>query len=255
VKSAAARRICRSAALFSLAGNSIQAKSFQALAAIYDGISMDFSVARRNMVENQIRPNKVTSLPLLQALLDVPRERFVPDVARGVAYVDDDVPLGGGRCLMEPKVFARLAQAADIQPSDVLLDVGAATGYGPAVLSKLAGTVVALEEDSALAKALSANIDALGLVNVVAIEGRLAAGYAKQAPFDVILFEGAVHDVPAAIADQLAEGGRLVAVLDRGGAGQAILMVRRHGALSHRVLFDAATPRLPGFAPQPSFVF
>lgn len=207
------------------------------------------------MVENQIRPNKVTSLPLLQALLDVPRERFVPDAAQGVAYVDDDVPLGGGRWLMEPMLFARLAQAAEIKSSDMLLDVGAASGYGPAVLSRLAGTVVALEENPALAKALSANVDALGLVNVVAVNGPLAAGWAKQGPFDVILFEGAVHDVPAAISDQLAEGGRLVGVLDRGGAGQAFLMTRRHGALSHRVLFDAATPLLPGFAPQPAFVF
>ena len=216
---------------------------------------MDFSVARRNMVDNQLRPNKITSLPLIQALLDVPRERFVPDAARGVSYVDDDVPLGGGRWLLEPMLFARLAQAAEIKPSDVLLDVGAVTGYGAAVLSKLAATVVALEEDAALTKALSANIDALAIDNVAAIEGKLAAGCAKQAPFDVILLEGAAHDIPAALADQLAEGGRLVGVIDKGGAGQAILMTRRHGVLSRRVLFDAATPLLPGFAPQPTFVF
>lgn len=212
------------------------------------------------MVDNQIRPNKVTSQALIQALLDVPRERFVPDQARGVAYVDDDVPLGGGRWLMEPMLFARLAQSADIKPADVLLDVGGVTGYGPAVLSKLAGTVVALEQDSGLAKTLGANLDGLSIDNVAVIEGPLAAGCPKQGPFDVILFEGAVHDVPAAIADQLAEGGRLVAVIDPslpngGGAGQAILMMRRHGALSRRVLFDAATPLLPGFAPQPTFVF
>lgn len=216
---------------------------------------MDFSVARRNMVDNQLRPNKITSSPLIQALLDIPRERFVPDAARGVAYVDDDVPLGGGRWLLEPMLFARLAQAAEIKSSDVVLDVGAVSGYGAAVLSKLAATVVALEEDGALAKALAANIDALALDNVAAIEGRLGAGCAKQAPFDVILLEGAAHDIPAALADQLAEGGRLVGVIDKGGAGQAILMTRRHGVLSRRVLFDAATPLLPGFAPQPTFVF
>lgn len=216
---------------------------------------MDFSVARRNMVDNQLRPNKITSLPLIQAVLDIPRERFVPDAARAVAYVDDDVPLGGGRCLLEPMLFARLAQAAEIEPSDVVLDVGAVTGYGAAVLSKLAATVVALEEDAAFAKALAGNIDALAIDNVAVIEGKLAAGCAKQAPFDVILLEGAAHDIPAALADQLAEGGRLVGVIDKGGAGQAILMTRRHGVLSRRVLFDAATPQLPGFAPQPTFVF
>ncbi|MFN4282746.1 MAG: protein-L-isoaspartate O-methyltransferase family protein [Alphaproteobacteria bacterium] len=207
------------------------------------------------MVDNQVRPNKVTSLPLIQALLDIPRERFVPGPARDVAYVDDDVPLAAGRWLMEPMLFARLVQAAEIKPSDVVLDIGAVTGYGAAVLSKLAATVVALEEDAALAKSLGVNLDGLGLDNVATIEGKLAAGCPKQAPFDVILFEGAVHDVPAAIADQLAEGGRLVAVVDKGGAGQAVLMMRRHGALSRRVLFDAATPALPGFAPQPTFVF
>jgi protein-L-isoaspartate(D-aspartate) O-methyltransferase len=216
---------------------------------------MDNSVARRNMVDNQIRPNKVTSLPLIQALLDVPRECFVPLQARAVAYVDDDVPLGGGRWLMEPMLFARLVQSAEITPSDVVLDIGAVTGYGAAVLSKLAGTVVALEQAGPLSETLSANLDALGLDNVAAIEGDLVAGCPKQGPFDVILFEGAVHDVPAAISEQLAEGGRLVAVIDKSGAGQAVLMMRRHGALSRRVLFDAATPALPGFAPQPSFVF
>ena len=207
------------------------------------------------MVDNQIRPNKVTSIPLIQALLKVPRERFVPQAARGVAYVDDDAPLGGGRWLMEPMLFARLVQSAEIKPSDIVLDVGAVTGYGAAVLSKIASTVVALEEDGALAKMLSANLDALGLDNVAAIEGKLVAGCPNQGPFDVILFEGAVHDVPTGIADQLAEGGRLVAVLDKGGVGQAVLIVRRNGALSRRVLFDAATPLLPGFAPQPTFVF
>jgi protein-L-isoaspartate(D-aspartate) O-methyltransferase len=216
---------------------------------------MDFSVARRNMVDNQIRPNKVTSFPLIQALLEVPRERFVPDQARDVAYVDDDVPLGGGRWLMEPMLFARLVQSAEIRPSDVVLDVGAVTGYGAAVLSKLAGTVVALEEAGPLAKTLGVNLDGLGLDNVALIEGELAAGCPKQGPFDVILFEGAVYDVPITISEQLAEGGRLVAVIDKGGAGQAVLMMRRNGALSRRVLFDAATPALPGFAPQPSFVF
>ncbi|HEY4135238.1 MAG TPA: protein-L-isoaspartate O-methyltransferase [Alphaproteobacteria bacterium] len=216
---------------------------------------MDFSVARRNMVDNQIRPNKVTSLSLLQALLDVPRERFVPEATRDVAYVDDDVPVGGNRWLMEPMLFARLVQSAEIEAADVVLDVGCVTGYGPAVLSRLSGTVVALEQDAALARAAGANVEALGIDNVALVEGTLTAGCPAQAPFNVILLEGAVHDVPAAITDQLAEGGRLVGVVDKGGAGQAVLIMRRNGVLSRRVLFDAATPRLPGFTPQPSFVF
>jgi protein-L-isoaspartate(D-aspartate) O-methyltransferase len=207
------------------------------------------------MVDNQIRPNKVTSQPLVQALLDIPRERFVPEVTRDVAYVDDDVSVGNGRWLMEPMLFARLVQSAEIESTDVVLDVGSVTGYGPAVLSRLAGTVVAVEQDAALARAAGANLEALGIDNVALVEGALTAGCPAQAPFNVILLEGAVHDVPAALSDQLAEGGRLVGVIDKGGAGQAVLIMRRNGVLSRRVLFDAATPRLPGFTPQPSFVF
>jgi protein-L-isoaspartate(D-aspartate) O-methyltransferase len=207
------------------------------------------------MVDNQIRPNKVTSFALLQALLDIPRERFVPDMARDVAYVDDDVPLRNGRWLMEPMLFARLVQSAEIDASDIVLDVGCVTGYGPAVLSKVAGTVVALEQDASLVRAAGANLKALEIDNVALVEGSLTAGCPAQAPFNVILFEGAVHDVPTAISDQLAEDGRLVGVIDKGGARQAVLIMRRNGVLSRRVLFDAATPQLPGFAPQPTFVF
>lgn len=222
---------------------------------------IDFATARRNMVGNQLRPNRVTAPALVQALLETPRELFVPERARHVAYVDEDIALqgstaDGSRWLMEPMVFARLLQAANIDKSEVVLDIGCGTGYGTAVLSRLATTVVAVESDARLSEAASVNLEKLRVDNVALISAPLTAGCPAQAPYGVIVFEGAIQGISDAIGAQLAEGGRLVAVLREGpGMGKAILALRRDGRLSHRVLFDAATPHLPGFAPEPSFVF
>lgn len=222
---------------------------------------IDFATARRNMVDNQIRPNRVTSPALLQALLEVPRELFVPEQARGVAYVDEDIPLQSGqgegaRWLMEPMVFARLLQAAEIDKSEVVLDIGCGTGYGTAVLSRLAATVVGVENDPRLAEVAAANLEKLRVDNVALIAGELEKGCPAQAPYGVIVFEGAIHRISDEIGAQLVEGGRLVAVLRDGpGMGKAVLALRRGGTLSHRILFDAGTPYLPGFTPEPSFVF
>ena len=171
---------------------------------------VDFAAARFNMVESQLRTNKVTDLRLLGAFETVPRERFVPEPLRGIAYIDEDVPLGGGRFVMEPRVLARLLQAADPGPEDVALDLGCGSGYATAILSRLVATVVALEDDAALAAAANRTLEKLEIDNAVVVEGRLTEGYPKQAPYNVILLGGAVAEVPAAIADQLAEGGRLV---------------------------------------------
>jgi len=223
---------------------------------------IEFATARRNMVDNQIRPNRVTSPVLLQAMLEVPREIFVSETERGVAYVDEDIrlasaPQGGARWLMEPMVFARLLQAAEIEKSDVVLEVGCGSGYGTAVLSKLAATVVAVESDPVLAEAASANLERLRVDNAALITGELKKGCPAQGPYGVIVFEGAIDRISDEIVAQLAEGGRLVGVLRNGGArmGQAVLALKRGGQLSRRVLFDAATPYLPGFTPEPSFVF
>lgn len=227
---------------------------------------IDFVTARRNMVDSQIRPNRVTSPALLQAMLEVPREQFVPQQERGVAYVDEDIRLSStsqrdARWLMEPMVFARLLQAAEIEKSDVVLEIGCGTGYGTTVLSRLAATVVAVESDPALAETAAANLERLRVDNVALIAGELKKGCPAQAPYGVIVFEGAIDGISDVITAQLAEGGRLVAVLrDANGpngarVGKAILALRRGGQLSHRVLFDAETPYLPGFVPEPTFVF
>jgi len=220
------------------------------------GFVMDFSIARRSMVNSQIRPNQVNDGDVLAAMAEMPREAFLPKVLHGVAYVDEDIPLGKGRYLMEPMVLARLLQAAAIQPTDVALILGCATGYSVAIASRLASAVVAIESDAKLAQAASDTLTGLGLDTVAVMQGDLGAGYAKQAPFDVILFDGAVANVPASIAEQLAEGGRLVAVVRPGeGVGKAVLVTREAGLLSLREVFDANIPWLPGFEPVSQFVF
>ena len=217
---------------------------------------VDFAAARSNMVESQIRTNKVTDPHLLDAFETTPRERFVPEPLRGIAYVDEDVALGGERFVMEPMVLARLLQAARPGPGDVALDLGCGSGYATAILSRLVATVVALEVDAALAAAANQTLDELEIDNALVVEGQLAEGYPKQAPYNVILLNGAVSEVPLAIADQLAEGGRLVTVVSVGaGLGRATLMRRDSGVISSRILCDASVPMLPGFEAAPGFVF
>lgn len=219
----------------------------------------DYSAFRRNMVENQVRANGVTDEAILGVMADIPRERFVAESMRGVAYVDEDIPLGSvgpDRYLMEPRVLGRLLQAAAVAPSDIVLDIGCGTGYSTAVLARLANTVVAVESDPALAARAGELLAGLEIGNAAVIEGALDRGYPDQAPYDVIFIGGAVPRVPAAVSDQLAEGGRLVAVVvDSVAMGQAVLMGRVGGVISSRPLFDAATPVLPGFAPEPEFEF
>lgn len=216
----------------------------------------DYAAARVHMVDSQLRTNKVRDGRVLDAFESLPREVFVPESRRGIAYVDEDLLLDKGRYLMEPMVLARLLQVAEIGSGDVALDVGCATGYSSALLAKLAATVVALESDATLVEQANRALSEQGVDNVVVVEGPLSEGYPAQAPYDVILISGAVAEVPRAIREQLAEGGRLVTVV-RGdsGPGRAMLYQRSGGIVSGRPLFDASTPILPGFEPKRGFVF
>lgn len=217
----------------------------------------DFALARRNMVDGQLRPNRVNNAQLLAAIGDLPRERFLAPGLQSVAYADDDVPLGKGRFLMEPMVLARLIQTLQAQPGDKALVVASGAGYGAALLARLVKTVVAVEADAGLAGAAEQTIGSLGIGNVQQIVGTMEEGSAAQGPYDVILIEGAVQKVSAAIVEQLAEGGRLVTVIaaPTGMLGVGQLMVKEGGVASSRPLFDAGTPALPGFAPPPRFTF
>ena len=218
---------------------------------------MDFEAARRNMVEGQIRPNRVTDSRLLSVLAAVPREAFLPEELKSLAYVDEDLAVGQGRHLMKPMVLARLAQEAGVKPSDVVLEIGCGAGYAAAVLARLASTVVALESDLELAERAAGALSGLGIDTVAIVEGPLEQGYPEQAPYDVIFFNGAIGEIPQAFGAQLVEGGRLVAVVDGpgGGTGKGVLTTRLGGLLGSREIFDANTAALPGFARTPAFAF
>jgi protein-L-isoaspartate(D-aspartate) O-methyltransferase len=215
-----------------------------------------YETARANMIESQLRPNKVTDERVLDAFARIRRELFVPEGLRGVAYVDEDIPLGGGRFMMEPMVVARLLQAGDVASGDNVLVIGAGTGYEAALLSVLARSVVALEEDPGLARRAHAALVDHAIANVNVVEGPLPLGYRERAPYEAVLFAGAIAEVPSDIAAQLAEGGRLLAVVKRGAeVGRATVMTRSGGTMAERILFDANTPLLPGFRSAPAFVF
>ena len=215
-----------------------------------------YETARTCMIESQLRPNKVTDKRLLDAFFTIRRELFVPEHLQAVAYVDEDLPLGNGRHLMEPMVAARLLQAAAVERTDTALIVGAGTGYEAALVAVLARGVIALEEDPELARRARAALVEHSIVAVNVVEAPLPQGHKVRAPYDVIFFCGAVAELPTEIGSQLADGGRLMAVVKSGsGMGRAILTTRIGGSLARRVLFDAATPLLPGFLPKPVFAF
>jgi protein-L-isoaspartate(D-aspartate) O-methyltransferase len=217
---------------------------------------IDYAAARLNMVESQLRTNTVTDGAVLEAFLAVPRERFLPPGVQRTAYVDERLPLGGGRWLMEPMVLARLIQLAAIGQDDIVLDIGCGSGYAAAVLARLARQVVAIDAEPRLVEQAVARLRELGAGNVLAVEAPMAEGYPARAPYDAILIEGGVTQLPEAVGRQLAEGGRLVTVMGEGnGVGHAVLMSKSGGVLSRRPIFDAAAPLLPGFARAPSFQF
>ena len=222
-------------------------------------MSADFSELRIKMVDGQVRTTDVTSAPLLEALLSVPREVFVSDRQRDLAYIDADVRIAdgthGARYLMEASPLAKLMQLAEISPTDSALDVGCGSGYASAILSRLARSVVALESDSALAQTAASTLSGLGCGNVTVVQCALAQGHAAKAPYDVIFVGGSVENVPAPLLDQLAEGGRLVAVEGQGNSGVARLFFKAGGVVTGRRAFNAAIKPLPGFEREHAFEF
>jgi protein-L-isoaspartate(D-aspartate) O-methyltransferase len=217
---------------------------------------MDYARARLNMVENQLRPNRIDDPRLLSAMLEVPRERFVPKALAGVAHTDEDLRLPNGQYLVEPLALARLIQAAEVGPQDVVLVLGCTTGYASAVLARLAGTVILMVPDATAAARLEPLLDELGADNVVVTIGDdPTAGHPSQAPFDVILLTGSVDAVPPALLEQIGEGGRLVAVVAGERVGRGVLFTRLHGVVGRRTLFDAQIPRLPGVPTPKTFAF
>jgi protein-L-isoaspartate(D-aspartate) O-methyltransferase len=212
---------------------------------------MDLAAARLNMVEGQVRPNRVTDARIIEAMLRIPREALVPPARRALAHADVPVPVGQGRALLAPMVVARLVQEAAPRAGERALVLPGLAAYGGLLLHALGLAVTALETPALAAEAATRLAAAGGGPQLVA--GPLADGWAAGAPFDVILVEGAVPGMPPALAAQLSEGGRLLAVVGSTAPRQAVRAVRIAGSVSARALFDAAAPRLPEFDAEAAF--
>lgn len=216
---------------------------------------IDFAAARRAMIEGQVRPNDVTSRALVDAMASVPREAFAPKSKRGLVYGDVDVAVAEGRWLIRPRDFAKLAQAVDVGASDVVLDIACGRGYSTAVFAHMAEAAVGLESAPDLVAKATQTLGDLGADNAAVVEGDLRAGVPRQGPFNVIFVNGAVEEVPQSWLEQLAEGGRLGVVVRENAVGRARVFTRSGGVVGSRVVFDCASPVLPGFERPEAFVF
>jgi protein-L-isoaspartate(D-aspartate) O-methyltransferase len=217
---------------------------------------LDFVSARRNMIDCQILPNRITDERILDVMLGLPREEFLPKSKHGVAYVDRPLSLGHGRYLLEPLTTARMLQALELRSTDVALAIGCGSGYSVAVLAKIVDTVVALESHKLLSEEALKTFSSNNIDNLVLVDGVLSEGYPKQAPYDVIFFDGSVTEVPPQIKNQLSNRGRAVAILMKPGEiGVLKLYKKFHGVVSSIDLFEVNTPLLPGFEMTSTFSF
>jgi protein-L-isoaspartate(D-aspartate) O-methyltransferase len=214
----------------------------------------DFAALRRNMVDSQVLPNDITDRRLLRAMGEVPREAFVAEAQKPVAYIDEALKLGGGRVLLAPMQIARLVQLARLEPAHSVLEIGCGTGYVSAVLARLAAKVVALESDPGLAGRARQSLATLGQGRVKVVDGPLEAGYAADAPYDAIVVSGSLPEVPESLIRQINVGGRLVAIVGDSATGRMTVFARAGNALSGVEHYDAPLAPLPGFERTPSFV-
>lgn len=217
---------------------------------------LDMASARENMVASQLQTNRVTNERVLAAFNELPRERFVPAEMASIAYVDEDLPIAPGRCLTEPMVLARMIQALTPATDEIALNVACGSGYAAAVLAHIGLTVVALESDANLAEKARKNLSELEMDSAIVVEGPISQGHEEQAPYNVILIDGAVEFVPDVILKQLAEGGRLVTVVREGrGIGRATLFLNKGNHIARQILFDASLPLLSDFQKAAEFTF
>ena len=207
----------------------------------------DFVTLREVMVDTQIRPSDVTKFPILDAMLKIPREHFVPRDKRDVAYIGESVPLGADRVVMDPRTLAKLLDALDITQSELVLDIGSGLGYSSALLSRLAEAVVAVEDDETRVADSEEVLQEMGLDNIFLLQGALNEGAAQHGPYDVILIQGAVEDIPQSLIDQLKEGGRMGAIFRDRMNGEARIGFKRDGRMTWRFVFNATLPVLGEF--------
>ncbi|SDK44696.1 protein-L-isoaspartate O-methyltransferase family protein [Paracoccus chinensis] len=208
---------------------------------------IDYQERRTMMVDTQVRPNDVTKYNVIAAMLEIPREEFVPDSRRDVAYVGENIEIARGRVVLEPRTIAKMIDALDLQPTELVLNLAAGYGYTAAVLGRLAQAVVAVEEDAEMAAEATRRLAGIGADNVAVVQGPLAAGHKAEAPYDAILIEGAIEELPDSLAEQLAEGGRIITLFLDATVGVVRSGVKLDGVITWRYAFNAGAPVLPGF--------
>ncbi|MDG4648526.1 protein-L-isoaspartate O-methyltransferase [Roseibacterium sp. SDUM158017] len=215
----------------------------------------DFAKQRLTMVDTQVRPSDVTNFPIIDAMLAVPREEFVPNARRELAYVGGPLEIAPGRALLDPRTIAKMLDAGNLRPGDAVLEIGCGLGYTTALLAHIVDAVVAVEEDEALAAEAEATLGAQGIDNAAIVTGPLAEGHAKAGPYDAIMIFGGVEELPPALIDQVKDGGRIVAIFMNGQNGEAMEGLKSDGRMSWRMAFNATADILPGFARAESFTF
>jgi protein-L-isoaspartate(D-aspartate) O-methyltransferase len=213
----------------------------------------DYAARRTMMVDTQVRPSDVTKFPIIEAMLAVPRERFVPTAARETAYMGEHVALGQSRVVLDPRTFSKMLDALDIQPDELVLDLGCGLGYSAAILSRLAEAVIAVEDDASRVAEAESALSEIAADNVAVVEGPLTEGAPKHGPYDVIILQGAVQELPAAILAQIKDGGRIGCLFIEGALGVCRIGYKIDGRLTWRYAFNGAAPILPGFERLPAF--
>lgn len=207
----------------------------------------EFATRRMMMVDTQVRPSDVTKFPIIEAMLHIPREAYVPSDKREAAYVGENITLANGRVVLDPRSFAKMLDALDLQPSDLVLDLGVAYGYSAAVTARMVDTVVAVEADADMATEAQRILSEQGVDNAVVISSALTDGNAKHAPYDVIMVQGGVEVIPESVLAQLKEGGRIGAIFMEGALGTARIGTKVDGRVTWRNAFHATAPLLTGF--------
>lgn len=214
----------------------------------------DYQTRRKTMVDTQIRPSDVTKFPIIEAFLSVPREKFVPDGKREAAYIGENFKIGQSRVILEPRTLAKLLDALDIRNDELVLDIGPGLGYSSAVISPMAEVVIAVEDDSTMASEAEEILAEVGADNVVIQIGKLEDGAPEHGPYDVIILQGGVEEIPSSILKQLKNGGRVGAIFVEEGLGTAKIGFKLNDKINWRYSFNAAAPVLPGFFKQKDFV-
>jgi len=215
----------------------------------------DFATVREAMVDGQVRPSDVTLYPVIEAMLTIPREDYVPEPLREVAYIGDHLPLAERRVVLDARVMAKMLETLAIQPTELVLDIGAGLGLSAALVAHLSEAVIALESDADMAKEAEASLASHGVDNAIIELGALTDGAPKHGPYDVIIIEGGVGEVPQALIDQLKTGGRIAAIMMDGALGRCMLGLKSEHGVDWRWAFDASAPVLPGFEKRTIFAF